>query len=368
MTGGVAKTNLTNFLPRGAFNTKVIIQFGWVPTTTETTARTSHGTKMTKRTNGKEPTSSVSREDSLSKWAANALPHLGSSLDPALDYKLEDLATQQQKSSSGNNGGFASVRVREVTEGLRKQCSKIDAGLFDGLPKEAGNQTMGDVWAGIVASGGATTGGGASGADKGQGHGRLAIGGTSGKANAASAAAMGSLMSLPSMSTWTAMQFVTAMASVGEGANAQAETTTKSTNTTTTAKRKRATTKSTATKNKKKTDENDAPSGKPSRVLVPVVPGVSYEPKKLKHRSNIPTPTVREALAPRKMGRRPKNAPKETDEEKQQRLAERLFRNRESAARSRERRQNAMQVLQDENEALRKEVAALKAKLAKLKK
>jgi uncharacterized protein involved in exopolysaccharide biosynthesis len=95
---------------------------------------------------------------------------------------------------------------------------------------------------------------------------------------------------------------------------------------------------------------------------------VSYEPKKLKRRSNIPTPTVREALAPRKMGRRPKNAPKETDEEKQQRLAERLFRNRESAARSRERRQNAMQVLQDENEALRKEVAALKAKLAKLNK
>lgn len=319
--------------------------------------------EMTKRTNGKEP-ASVSREDSLSKWAASALPHLGSSLDPALDYKLEDLATQQKS-------GFASVRVREVTEGLRKQCSKIDAGLFDGLPKEAGNQTMGDVWAGIVASGGATTGGGASGADKGQGHGRLAIGGTSGKANAASAAAMGSLISLPSMSTWTAMQFVTAMASVGEGANAQAaqaETTTKSTNTTTTAKRKRATTKSTATKNKKKTDENDAPSGKPSRVLVPVVPGVSYEPKKLKRRSNIPTPTVREALAPRKMGRRPKNAPKETEEEKQQRLAERLFRNRESAARSRERRQNAMQVLQDENEALRKEVAALKAELAKLKK
>ena len=320
---------------------------------------------MTKRTNVKEPAAPVSREDSLSKWAANALPHFGSSLDPALDYKLEDLATQQQqKSGSGNNGGFASVRVREVTEGLRKQCSKIDAGLFDGLPKEAGNQTMGDVWAGIVASGGA------SGADKGQGHGRLMIGGTSGKANAASAAAMGSLMSLPSMSTWTAMQFVTAMASVGEGANAQAaqaETTTKSTNTTT-AKRKRATTKSTATKSKKKTDENDVPSGKSSRVLVPVVPGVSYEPKKLKRRSNIPTPTVREALAPRKMGRRPKNAPKETDEEKQQRLAERLFRNRESAARSRERRQNAMQVLQDENEALRKEVAALKAKLAKLKK
>ena len=318
---------------------------------------------MTKRTNVKEPAAPVSREDSLSKWAANALPHFGSSLDPALDYKLEDLATQQKSS------GFASVRVREVTEGLRKQCSKIDAGLFDGLPKEAGNQTMGDVWAGIVARGGAT-GGGASGADKGQGHGRLMIGGTSGKANAASAAAMGSLMSLPSMSTWTAMQFVTAMASVGEGANAQAaqaETTTKSTNTTT-AKRKRATTKSTATKSKKKTDENDVPSGKSSRVLVPVVPGVSYEPKKLKRRSNIPTPTVREALAPRKMGRRPKNAPKETDEEKQQRLAERLFRNRESAARSRERRQNAMQVLQDENEALRKEVAALKAKLAKLKK
>lgn len=339
--------------------------------------RTHARAKMTKRTNVKEPASSVSREDSLSKWAANALPHFGSSLDPALDYKLEDLATQKQQrksGSGGNDGGFASVRVREVTEGLRKRCSKIDAGLFDGLPKEAGNQTMGDVWAGIVASGGATGGGasGASGADKGQGHGRLVIGGTSGKANAASAAAMGSLMSLPSMSTWTAMQFVTAMASVGEGANApaaQAETptTTKSTHTTT-AKRKRATTKSTATKSKKKTDENDVPSGKSSRVLVPVVPGVSYEPKKLKRRSNIPTPTVREALAPRKMGRRPKNAPKETDEEKQQRLAERLFRNRESAARSRERRQNAMQVLQDENEALRKEVAALKAKLAKLKK
>ena len=321
--------------------------------------------EMTKRTNGKEPSTvaAVSREDSLSKWAANALPHLGSSLDPALDYKLEDLATQQKS-------GFASVRVREVTEGLRKQCSKIDAGLFDGLPKEAGNQTMGDVWAGIVASGGGATGAGA-----GEGHGRLAIGGTSGKANAASAAAMGSLMSLPSMSTWTAMQFVTAMASVGEGANAQAETAetaTKSTNTTTMAKRKRAatttTTKSTTRMSKKKTDENDAPSGGPSRVLVPVVPGVSYEPKKLKRRSNIPTPTVREALAPRKMGRRPKNAPKETDEEKQQRLAERLFRNRESAARSRERRQNAMQVLQDENKALRKEVAALKAQLAKLKK
>lgn len=321
---------------------------------------------MTKRTNGKEP-ASVSREDSLSKWAANALPHLGSSLDPALDYKLEDLATRQKKSTSG----FASVRVREVTEGLRKQCSKIDAGLFDGLPKEAGNQTMGDVWAGIVASGGGAT----NATDEGH-HGRLAIGGTSGKANAASTAAVGSLMSLPSMSTWTAMQFVTAMASVGEGADAQAaqaETTTKSTNTTTPAKRKRATTKtttkSTTTKNKKKMDENDAPSsGKSSRVLVPVVPGVSYEPKKLKRRSNIPTPTVREALAPRKMGRRPKNAPKETDEEKQQRLAERLFRNRESAARSRERRQNAMQVLQDENKALRKEVAALKAQLAKLKK
>ena len=323
---------------------------------------------MTKRTNRREATlattsggsGGVSREDSLSKWAANALPHLGSSLDPALDYKLEDLAGND----TAKNGDFSAVRVREVTDGLRKQCSKIDAGLFDGLPKEAGMQTMGDVWAGIVASGGATTTNtntntNTNTAAVGE-RGRLTSGGTSGTGG--KAAAVGSLMSLPSMSTWTAMQFVTAMASVGEGANAPARS-----DATTTAKRKRATATTKTGKNKKATDENDAPSGKSSRVLVPVVPGVSYEPKKLKRRSNIPTPTVREALAPRKMGRRPKNAPKETDEEKQQRLAERLFRNRESAARSRERRQNAMQVLKDENEALRKEVATLKAKLAKLK-
>jgi len=334
-------------------------------TTTTTTTGHRHRREMTKRTNRREATlattsggsGGVSREDSLSKWAANALPHLGSSLDPALDYKLEDLAGND----TAKNGDFSAVRVREVTDGLRKQCSKIDAGLFDGLPKEAGMQTMGDVWAGIVASGGATTTNTNTNTAAVGERGRLTSGGTSGTGG--KAAAVGSLMSLPSMSTWTAMQFVTAMASVGEGANAPARS-----DATTTAKRKRATATTKTGNNKKATDENDAPSGKSSRVLVPVVPGVSYEPKKLKRRSNIPTPTVREALAPRKMGRRPKNAPKETDEEKQQRLAERLFRNRESAARSRERRQNAMQVLKDENEALRKEVAALKAKLAKLKK
>ncbi len=73
-------------------------------------------------------------------------------------------------------------------------------------------------------------------------------------------------------------------------------------------------------------------------VEVETVPGVSYEPKKLKIRSGVPTPAVRRALAPRKMGRRPKDAPEETEAEKRMRAEERLFRNRESAARSREKK------------------------------
>ena len=103
------------------------------------------------------------------------------------------------------------------------------------------------------------------------------------------------------------------------------------------------------------------------RDNAPIVPGVSYEPVKLKKRSNIPTPKgTRPTLPPKRMGRRPKDAAPESEDEKRLRMEERLFRNRESAARSREKRVSAMRVVEDENARLREENAALKATISKL--
>ncbi|OUS49167.1 hypothetical protein BE221DRAFT_188407 [Ostreococcus tauri] len=187
------------------------------------------------------------------------------------------------------------------------------------------------------------------------------------------------MLSLPSLSTMSFRELTAALAEEGEKAS-EATTrgrraATKKTKTTTKTKTSATISATTAVKRSrngvvKTTATPEAKMGRRTRmkidtVAVPTVPGVSYAPMKLKRRSNIPTPAIRRALAPKKMGRRPKDAPEETAEEKTLRAQERLFRNRESAARSREKRLGALRALEDENAQLKGELTRLKNKLAK---
>jgi hypothetical protein len=237
--------------------------------------------------------------------------------------------------------------VREVTTALARQASTIDARVFDRLPEDVGRQNMGEVWAKINSNGTAREPG------------------TTGT----------KMLSLPSLPTMTFMQLTTALASADVGGDGKM-TVTEATEATTKTKTKTAR-KTTKTANggtiavKKttamKTTATNASEPRVSMMMVPTVPGVSYEPKRLKKRSGVATPPAfRQAVAPRKMGRKPKGAPKETEAEKALRMQERLFRNRESAARSREKRENAMRALEEENAALRRELASTKAKLVAL--
>ena len=274
------------------------------------------------------------RDDSLSKWARELIPTLSAHADdPALGLTLDAL---------GRGADAATATVREVATAVARQASTIDARIFDRLPEEAGRQNMGEVWAKINSSG-------ASGTGSGNG--------------------LRELPSLPSLPTMNFMQLTTALASVDVGGSGTAKKAT--TRKTATATAKKATNgRATAVKKTTTMKTTASASSPPSRVsmmIVPTVPGVSYEPKRLKKRSGVATPPAfRQAIAPRKMGRKPKGAPKETEAEKALRMQERLFRNRESAARSREKRESAMRALEDENAALRRELAATKAKLAAL--
>jgi len=276
----------------------------------------------------------IARDDSLSKWARELIPTLSVHADdPALGMTLDAL---------GRGADAATATVREVTTAVARQASTIDARIFDRLPEEAGRQNMGEVWAKINSSG-------ASGTGSGNG--------------------LRELPSLPSLPTMNFMQLTTALASVDVGGSGTAKKAT--TRKTATATAKKATNgRATAVKKTTTMKTTASASSPPSRVsmmIVPTVPGVSYEPKRLKKRSGVATPPAfRQAIAPRKMGRKPKGAPKETEAEKALRMQERLFRNRESAARSREKRESAMRALEDENAALRRELAATKAKLAAL--
>jgi hypothetical protein len=165
------------------------------------------------------------------------------------------------------------------------------------------------------------------------------------------------------------MQLTTALALADAGGDEAATTTaTVTAGKTAKAKAKRATNgRATAVKKTTTTKTTGSAPSRVSMMIVPTVPGVSYEPKRLKKRSGIATPPAfRQAIAPLKMGRKPKGAPKETEAEKALRMQERLFRNRESAARSREKRESAMRALEEENAALRRELVATKAKLAAL--
>lgn len=232
--------------------------------------------------------------------------------------------------------------MREVATAVARQASTIDAKIFDRLPDEAGRQSMGDVWAKINSSG-------ASGTGSGNG--------------------LRELPSLPSLPTMNFMQLTTALALADAGGDEAATTTaTVTAGKTAKAKAKRATNgRATAVKKTTTTKTTGSAPSRVSMMIVPTVPGVSYEPKRLKKRSGIATPPAfRQAIAPLKMGRKPKGAPKETEAEKALRMQERLFRNRESAARSREKRESAMRALEEENAALRRELVATKAKLAAL--
>jgi len=277
----------------------------------------------------------VMRDDSLRKWARELVPTLSAHADdPALGLTLDAL---------GRGADAATATMREVATAVARQASTIDAKIFDRLPDEAGRQSMGDVWAKINSSG-------ASGTARGR---------------------EPSLPSLPSLPTMNFMQLTTALALADAGGDEAATTTATVTAGKTAkakAKAKRATNgRATAVKKTTTTKTTGSAPSRVSMMIVPTVPGVSYEPKRLKKRSGIATPPAfRQAIAPLKMGRKPKGAPKETEAEKALRMQERLFRNRESAARSREKRESAMRALEEENAALRRELVATKAKLAAL--
>jgi len=228
---------------------------------------------------------------------------------------------------------------------LRRQTSKVDRSVFEHVPDDVGRLQLGEVWAKVSGGGGSERGRGEDG-----------IGADGG----------GGMFSLPRLSSLTFLQLTEAIAA--EPTNAAEKE-----NRGVSARGKRAA-RTGGTGPTRTRKSGRGASGTKRRatdvalVEVETVPGVSYEPKKLKIRSGVPTPAVRRALAPRKMGRRPKDAPEETEAEKRMRAEERLFRNRESAARSREKKQNAMKTLEDENGRLRAEIQKLRTKLAKLEK
>jgi len=280
----------------------------------------------------------LARDDSLSRWAATLMSHISNAADPALSIPLDRLASMDGRTSRAH---VQDVTLGDLTRELQRQASTIDPSVFErGIPREVERQNMGEVWAKI--------------------HG--AQGDGDGRANGA-----GGVSTLPSLPTMNFLQLTAVLAEDG-GADARRG---RGGERAGAGKREAGASRGRATgegtKRARSGNGKASAGGKRTvdTVLVPTVPGVSYEPKKLKKRSNIPTPAARVALAPKKMGRRPKNAPQETEEEKRLRAEERLFRNRESAARSREKRMSVMKTLEDENAKLRAENAALRTKLAK---
>lgn len=333
-------------------------------------------------------TMTLATQDSLNRWAQRIVPQISGVDDPALALTLEHLAattrdddgdgdgaaasrgngrrrgaTTTSASASARRGGRAKtecverMNVREVTTMLRRQTSKVDGSVFEDVPEDVGRLALGEVWAKVSGGSGGTS-------DRGRGEDGIGVDGDR-------------MLSLPRLSSLTFLQLTEAIAA--EPTNAAEEE-----NRGVAARGKRgertggtAATKSTKSATGMRKSGRGATGTKSgtkrhatgvAMVEVETVPGVSYEPKKLKVRSGVPTPATRRAIAPRKMGRRPKDAPEETEAEKRMRAEERLFRNRESAARSREKKQNAMKTLEDENERLRAENRKLRTKLAKLEK
>ena len=283
-----------------------------------------------------------SRDDSLSRWAAALMSHISNAADPALSIPLDRLASLDGRTARGNHA-LEDVTLGDLTRELARQASAIDPSVFElAVPREVERQNMGEVWAKI--------------------HARSDVDGRAGDGRAERG-----VEALPSLPTMNFLQLTAALAEegVGGGRRGGGRDARGAARREVGASGERAT--SAGTKRARSGDGRASAGGKGTvnTVLVPTVPGVSYEPKKLKRRSNIPTPAERVALAPKKMGRRPKNAPPETEEEKKLRAEERLFRNRESAARSREKRMGAMKTLEDENAKLRAENAALRTKLAR---
>jgi hypothetical protein len=230
---------------------------------------------------------------------------------------------------------------------MKRMHSAIDPAVFDALPSDAGGVTLEDVWRDIQNKQQQQQQQQHQQRAKGKGHGAKGHGhGNGAKGNGDQGAPM---VSLPSLGTMKFSQLLSAMAAP-EAALAVDRGT----------KRTRGGKAAASGSNAK------ALGGGGGVLVADPMPGVSYEPVKLKKRSNIPTPVTRPALPPKRMGRRPKDAVPESEEEKRLRMQERLFRNRESAARSREKRLSAMKVVEDENARLRKENAALKETIAKL--
>jgi len=338
-------------------------------------------------------TMTLATQESLNRWARRVLPQISGVDDPALALTLEHLAaatttttnddgdgddagddgtvTRRENgrrrgatAASARGGGRAMaecverMNVREMTNAMRRQTSKVDGSAFEDVPEDVGRLALGEVWAKV-------SGGSFGASDRGRGEDGIGVDGGD------------RMLSLPRLSSLTFLQLTEAIAA--EPMNAAEEE-----NRGVAARGKRGertggtaatrSTKSASGMRKSGRGATGMKSGTKRRatgvalVEVETVPGVSYEPKKLKVRSGVPTPATRRAIAPRKMGRRPKDAPEETESEKRMRAEERLFRNRESAARSREKKQNAMKALEDENERLRAENRKLRTKLAKLEK
>ena len=324
----------------------------------------------------------LARDDSLARWAAALVARVSDVDADALDVSLDRLAsaTLSARASSrwrtNTRGGrrthanrrevdrgvddLDGVTVGDVAKTIAKTTDLVDPRVFE-VPRDNEHRPISEVWATINARRETTT--------------------TTTTTRDGVKTADGRMLSLPSLSTMSFRELTAALAEEGEKASEAAtrgrRAATKKTTTKTTTKTKTSATTAVKTRMKrsrngvvKTTATSEAKMGRRTRikidtVAVPTVPGVSYAPMKLKRRSNIPTPAIRRALAPKKMGRRPKDAPEETAEEKTLRAQERLFRNRESAARSREKRLGALRALEDENAQLKGELTRLKNKLAK---
>ena len=325
----------------------------------------------------------LARDDSLARWASALVARVSDVDADALDVSLDRLASAtlsaraSRRGRTNTRGGrrthanrrgvdrgvddLDGVTVGDVAKTIAKTTDGVDPRVFE-VPRDNEHRPISEVWATINARRETTTT-------------------TTTTTRDGVKTADGRMLSLPSLSTMSFRELTAALAEEGEKASEAAtrgrRAATKKTTTKTTTKTKTSATTAVKTRVKrsrngvvKTTATPEAKMGRRTRikidtVAVPTVPGVSYAPMKLKRRSNIPTPAIRRALAPKKMGRRPKDAPEETAEEKTLRAQERLFRNRESAARSREKRLGALRALEDENAQLKGELTRLKNKLAK---
>ena len=294
---------------------------------------------------------SLARDDSLARWASDTLRALTSPSTATIDATIDDLtqndgapAHATTRPSRGATAAAPAGTLGELTTAMKRMHSAIDPAVFDALPSDAGGVTLEDVWRDIQNKQhqpGAANGG------KGKVNGATRNATTNANGNNDNSVSM---VGLPSLGTMKFSQLLSAMAAPEGELDTDRGT-------------KR-------TRGGRATSGANAKSAEESRdgnlQVADPIPGVSYAPVKLKKRSNIPTPVTRPALPPKRMGRRPKDAVPESEEEKQLRMQERLFRNRESAARSREKRLSAMKIVEDENARLRKENAALKETIAKL--